>query len=252
MNIRKLVHLERFPKFDVELWIPPCATVELQSYPANAEQTIAKLTRGYKGIYDSGYVLADEVAEAYDDLAKTALKTPMEPMSFVFLLTGVSRAFTHQLVRTRIGASYVQESMRFLGHKSKYKVLITGDATKRMKEYAHVVAKSIEEYELELSEGIPSEDARGVLPTNIMTSVYVGYALSTLAYVFKQRVCCQAQQGEWSPILVEMRKQIRATCGDKVAGLIKANVELGKPCGYGASFDRPCTWKNGIQEVSDD
>jgi thymidylate synthase (FAD) len=243
-----LVDIVKFPKFDLEIWKPPCATVELLSFPMGARETIAQLTRGYKGIYSSELPLENEIEEAYADIAKTALQTPMEMMGFVFLLTGVSRAFTHQLVRTRIGAAYVQESMRFLGHKQTYRVLITGDSLKAKESYIDVVAKAIEEYEYEIFLGIPSEDARGVLPTNIMTSVYVGYTLSTLMHVFKQRVCCQAQQGEWSPILVEMRKLIRSACGDKVAGLIKANVELGKPCGYGASFDRPCTWKNGVVE----
>ncbi len=44
--------------------------------------------------------------------AGKSLPQPLEMISFAFTIDGVSRACTHQLVRTRIGASFLQESGR--------------------------------------------------------------------------------------------------------------------------------------------
>jgi thymidylate synthase ThyX len=44
--------------------------------------------------------------------AMKLLPTPMEAISFTFLINNVARATTHQLVRTRVGASFAQNSGR--------------------------------------------------------------------------------------------------------------------------------------------
>jgi thymidylate synthase ThyX len=91
--------------------------------------------------------------------------------------------------------------------------------------------------------GVPIEDARAILPTDIMTSMFVGYQLSTFANVYAQRVCCQAQDGTWKEIMKKMRDILVEQYSSDFKTLISAPFERGEPCGYRASFDRPCTWQ---------
>ena len=54
-----------------------------------------------------------EADEIFAEMQKTALHGVFEWITLVFQVDGVSRAFTHQAVRHRVGFSYSQESMRF-------------------------------------------------------------------------------------------------------------------------------------------
>jgi thymidylate synthase (FAD) len=240
-----VISFEQFEKFRVEIVKPPMGKVYLVDSMRNPELTVARLCEGYEGIYGDLYFPTEkEIAKAFDDVKRTKLQTPMEMIYTVWLITGVTRAFTHQLVRTRL-ASYVQESMRFMGHKGVYQILATGAVARNDDDnvYDDAILNSIRAYEKLLEDGIPAEDARGVLPTNILTSIYVGIPLNSLMHIYEQRVCCQAQQGEWVPILQQMKELLRTEVSEKVAGLLTAPYERGEPCGYNASFDRPCTWR---------
>jgi hypothetical protein len=57
-------------------------------------------------------VTREEREQVLSDMQKTALKAPAEAVKFHFLIEGVTRGFTHQLVRQRT-AVYAQESTRF-------------------------------------------------------------------------------------------------------------------------------------------
>lgn len=232
--------------FVVEIYAPPFAEVTLVSHSDFGEQLLAKVCDCYKGRLDNEPRLDWEVAAAVDDMMKTKLKTPLEMLHFTFLIRGVTRAFTHQLVRYRVGTSFAQESMRFYGAKDVYRVLATGDVVAHhCDDYGKRVAETIILYENMIDEGVPSEDARGILPTNILTNIFFDCNLLTFQNIFNQRVCCQAQQGEWGPLLIKMRKIIEGEY-PLIKGLITAPVERGEPCGYNATFDRKCVWKNGI------
>ena len=224
-------------------------TVTFVDGPRNPLGTIAKLSRGYKGIYSNSTPSDEEIKNAIDDINDTKLQTPYEMMSFVFLIGDVTRSFTHQLVRTRVGASYVQESMRFIGHKGVYKVLASHKVKIRGSYdfYLKTVSDAIWAYEALLNLGVPGEDARDVLPHGIMTQVFVGYALSALVKVYSQRVCCQAQPGQWQIIAKKMKELLIEEYGDKISLAVSAPFERGEPCGYRASFDRPCSWQKDTQ-----
>lgn len=229
--------------FIVELHTNPCATVELVTGTVFSLQTIAKLVRGYKGIYSNDLASEQEMYNAVKDLNATKLQTPFEMISFVFLITNVTRAFTHQLVRTRIGASYVQESMRFLGAKDIYRALVGTEihtVNERLLDYRMSINSAILSYERLLASGVSSEEARGVLPTNILTSIFFGVTLRTLQHIYAQRMCCQAQPGEWQVVM----KQIKDLLIENYNfNFLSAPFERGEPCGYRASFDRKCIWQ---------
>lgn len=259
-----LAFSEKFGDYTIQFVKPAAAKVELCSFTNAPLTSLWLTTRAYKGIYDThGDDLGYSPQMAIEDIQKTKLQTPLEMIHMLWLLKDVTRAFTHQLVRYRVGTAFVQESMRFLGMKKVFKVLATHSAVDRtdapldvsyanlsnFELYASGAIAAIRAYVDLLDRDVPSEDARGVLPTNILTNIYFDCSLRTLQGIFPQRLCCQAQQGEWQPILTEMRKQIRERMGDGVESLLRAPYEKGESCGYRASFDRPCIWQREKQNV---
>ena len=238
--------LERADKstYTVNIVRSGCCEVSLISAMTDPEQMIAKVSQTYTGTLEDVDLPKEKVDVFFADQMRTKLTTPLEMLYMVFLVKNVSRALTHQFVRTRI-ASYAQESMRFLGSKAEYNVLASSRMpSNSLNLYSYAINYSIKTYEDLLSVGISSEDARGVLPTNILTGLFVGISMKTLQHVYEQRMCCQAQPGEWQPILTKMKEAINWTLGEKIASLLSAPYERGEPCGYRASYDRPCVWSN--------
>lgn len=246
-----------FGDYDVQFVKPAAATVTLCNYTKNPNSAMLLTTRAYKGIYNpnAGEIVEDYTASnALEDIQKTKLQTPLEMVHMLWLLQDVTRAFTHQIVRYRVGTAFVQESMRFFGMHKVFKVLITGKASSdipyedhekwtNLMVYESGAVAAIESYVELRDAGVPDQDARGLLPTNILTNIYFDCSLRTLQNIFPQRLCCQAQQGEWQPILKEMRLQIKEQMGDGIEALLRAPYEKGEDCGYRASFDRPCIWQ---------
>jgi thymidylate synthase (FAD) len=254
MTIAKTIKMEseKSGEYEIHLVKPSPATVELVSFTAMPEWVLYLTTRAYKGRYnlehDKDYTAKDAIA----DVQKTKLQTPLEMVHMLWLLNDVTRAFTHQLVRYRVGTAFVQESMRFFGMRKIFKVLLTGDAAlgnykegelSNLQTYTYGIVEAIGSYVDLLDKGVPDQDARGVLPTNILTNIYFDCSLRTLQNVFPQRLCCQAQQGEWQLILKEMRKQISKHMGEDIEAILRAPYEKGEDCGYRASFDRECVWQ---------
>lgn len=76
--------------------------------------SIAAATLMYRGIVvrDLAEVTDEQRREAFAQIQQTKLKAPFEFVKAHLLLEGVTRSFTHQLVRQRT-AVYAQESLRF-------------------------------------------------------------------------------------------------------------------------------------------
>lgn len=253
MTVR-YAYKDRDEGYIVSIETLPCSEVYLIDGPMDPVGTIARVTRGYSGIYNINEIPPEEVTKALEDIRKTKLQTPLEFGTVVFLVKGVPRSFTHQAVRTRIGASFVQESMRFLGHQDSYRILVDNDIYQDQLVFQSFVKSflsDIASYELALKRGHSSEKARAVLPTDILTSIYVGYQISTFVRVYEERMCCQAQPGIWQLVIKSMKEQLVNAYGEGFGKLISAPFERGEPCGYRASFDRPCIWqkeKDGSSE----
>lgn len=118
------------------------------------------------------------------------IKSSWEFVNYTFLIEGVSRAFTHQFVRTR-QASYAQQSMR-VTDMSRYdfvmpeRILANRDARALVEalneQIAAVYATLITKH------NIPAEDARSVLPTNIATNIVARYNLRSFADLAASRL----------------------------------------------------------------
>lgn len=226
-----------------EIVRPPAFEVHLLSTQTDSVPLLATLAEAYEGKYEPELSWNFNMV---DEIAKTALQTPLEFINTVWLLKGVTRAFTHQLVRTRIGVAYVQESMRF-AELEKVRVLATREVPdNELPTYELAARSAIAAYHGMVRRGVPRQAARGILPTNVLTNIYWSVNLRTLQTVMRQRLCCQADTNEWVPILVAMRKMLVKAIGPEVKQFLLSNVERGVPCGYGAKFDRPCSWANGV------
>ena len=234
-------------EYEIRIVKLPVAKVELISFTEAPAHTMAMITDTYKGRMDAAPRDLEEIWRNLEDIAKTKLQTPLEFIHMTWLIKDVTRAFTHQLVRYRVGTSFCQESMRFYGKHGVYRVLATHAAAKGagLIRFADATCIAIKAYVDMIDSGVPAEDARGILPTNILTNIFFDCSLRTLQGIMPQRMCCQAQQGEWQPVLSEMRKQIAQNMGGLyLTNLLQAPYERGEPCGYRASFDRRCQWQD--------
>jgi len=142
-----------------------------------------------------------------------------EFVDFTFLISGVTRAFTHQLVRTRT-ASFAQQTMRVLdvseGRGWDYGTgpTIDDDSTEkdptgsRGQIYDTVMADIDDAYKELISLGVKIEDARGILPTNILTNIVVKMNLRTFCEMSRKRASSRTQ-GEYRAVIEEMQKAVR-------------------------------------------
>ena len=133
--------------------------------------------------------------------------SPFEHASYTFLLEGVSRALTHQLVRHRI-ASYSQRSQRYVAHDSfdyiippslEGKTVETDsgqvDAVEFFREFMKQTAIAYQKLRETLggSGESANQDARYVLPNAAETKIMVTMNARELFHFFGERLCTRAQ-----------------------------------------------------------
>jgi len=213
---------------------PPAAKVELLSWTSDPASTITKVARTFKNELSSIEPGKDLIIDTLEQLQRTELQGPLEMVSFVWLITDVTRAFTHQLVRYRIGTSFIQESLRF-SEKTDAKVL----ATTSDEVYANAAIAAVTAYQDLLAAGVPAEDARGILPTNILTSIFFSCSLRTLINIWSQRMCLQAQHGEWEAVLSQMKRALNLL-DSMLAVLLRLPCLVDGICRFNSVWDRPC------------
>ncbi len=231
----------------IEFVYSPVAKVTLVSISSDPVASLAMLVRGYAQTY-SPQIGEEEVEDMLEQIQKTKLKTPLEFIQTIWLIQDVSRAFTHQIVRSRVGTQFVQESLRFSDKRSA-KFLVSREirnSPEAEQVYRQGILSAVSSYEQLLQMGIPVQDARGVLPHHVLTNLFFGCSLSTLARIFEQRTCCQAQSEEWTPLMYKMREQLPE---ELRAFLVEPWKSGSMSCGFGASFDRPCKYQASFDAV---
>jgi thymidylate synthase ThyX len=124
----------------------------------------------------------------------------------IFCIEGVTRAFTHQLVRTRT-ASFAQQTMRVTkmdGFTYSTGPSIGDDAETIYDDTMKIIDNR---YNILLDMGVRPEDARGILPTNIHTNIVAKFNLRTFSEMVKKRISGRVQ-GEYSEVLNKMMIQV--------------------------------------------
>ena len=127
-----------------------------------------------------------------------------EFVDYVFMVERVSRAYTHQQVRTR-AASYAQQTMRVLDMGEFEYVMTEGnESNPAVRDVIGKCNRYISNtYKTLLALGQAPEDARGILPTNIATNIVVKFNLRTLSEVCKSRTGGRTQ-GEYQQVINAM------------------------------------------------
>ncbi len=148
----------------------------------------------------------EEKLKELEYMANT-IPSSWEFVDYHFLIEGVSRAFTHQFVRTRTN-SYAQQSMRVTNMDGFDYVTgpsIDDDDKTRMYEQS---MEHINIYYNELlMRGVKEEDARGVLPTNICTNIVTKINLRTMSDMARSRTGGRTQD-EYQDVLKEMLDEV--------------------------------------------
>lgn len=223
--------------------------------PVDPLGQIAACAKMYKGevVRDLRDVTDEERRSYLREIQKTVLKMPLEAVSLHFMLEGVHRGITHQMVRQRT-AAYAQESTRFavkedlaeatalppslegtLGHDEWVAQQIAMRRLAGLKEYdgeqqlvedawlnrtdmnerqAHraiwddVVGVVGEAYNGLVNSGMPAEEARGLMPTNITTRLNYITNLRSFYDTMAVRVSDQAQF-EWRHVAMAYAKAMR-------------------------------------------
>lgn len=292
--------------------------VTLLSCNADPLGTIASAALMYEGKSVSSLSeITDEQRRYYlDQTRKTALAAPLEFVNFHFIISGVTRGFTHQMVRQRT-ATYTQESTRFAVKESvpvgrppsldgtmpwkrwyegcwnklypnqpymprsvvplyqledadKFAAEQASPAQLWRREWDEHVAEVDSVYNALVSSGMPAEDARGLLPTNLLTRINYNSSLRGLLEHSGVRLCTQAQF-EWRLVWTEIKKAIvdygktqwyqaisESEYEIRSDWQFAALADIFKPicyqkgsCQFNADVDRACSIKGRVEAFAD-
>jgi thymidylate synthase (FAD) len=186
--------------------------VRLLAYTQQAEvvcATAAKACYSQKAPGDIMDHLEEEKAgQMIDKVVGMGHHSVIEHASYTFSLEGVSRAMTHQLVRHRI-ASFSQQSQRYVSMlKADYVMPATIAADEELKkEFEEAMDRAWEAYR-KLSEKVPAEDARYVLPNACTTNIMVTMNARELMHFFTLR-CCNRAQAEIREVAEAMLAEVQ-------------------------------------------
>lgn len=186
------------------------ATVSLISYTENAKEILifTKNTRhlSSKSTLDDMSYLTDEEKDEELEAVLSTIPGPLEFINYIFLIQDVSRASTHQIVRTRT-ASYAQQSLRVASMEDfRYFVpdKIEADSFD-LGVYENTMNTINENYNILLKHGGDIQDIRNILPIATCTNIIMGIDLRNLSQLMDTRLCVRTQ-GEYQSIAVLMKK----------------------------------------------
>ena len=151
---------------------------------------------------------SEEKRQEHLEYMRDTIKSSWEFVDYTFSIEGVTRAFTHQLVRTRTG-SYAQQAMRVIDARhSPVEMPPSMEMNDEALEiWSDAVATVMHAYGELIDLGAPAQDARGILPTNVTTNIMCKFNLRTLHDMAKLRLCTRTQ-GEYQNVFRAMRDEI--------------------------------------------
>lgn len=228
----------------------------------------------YKGrvIRNLADITDEERRHFWEEMQKTALDAPLETIQLHFLIEGVTREFTHQIVRQRT-AFFAQESLRFavkdnMAMEVPFPPSIDPDSPQGLV-WANFMQDAETNYNALVNAGVPAEDARGVLPHATTTRLHYVTNMRGLLMHAGLRLCTQAQF-EWRVVFAKIVQAIRehnlVQVKPKGDGHSKyqhdrwqwehiADSAPFRPicyktgqCQFGADFDRHCSIRDRVNE----
>jgi flavin-dependent thymidylate synthase len=155
---------------------------------------------------------AEEMATRLAYMA-TTIRSSWEFVDVTFLLTGVTRACAQQITRTRT-ASFAMQSLRVVDARG---IGITNPClhnsegaphlgTIKFRDAANIARKTYTEL---VDAGVPTEDARGILPLNTTCNLVAKYNLRNFVDLVAARKSLRTQS-EYGTLVREMEAEVLA------------------------------------------
>jgi len=184
------------------------------------------------------------------NIGQVGLQQILEMENVCFLIYGCTRAFTHEMVRTRKGAWYLQQTMRHtdMGNANMRmpESIVHTDVFTR-DEWVASVEASRGNYEDLIEQDIPYEDARTVLPLATETWIIAGMPLRTWLETYAYR-SCEMFYPEMQYVFRRMKEEL-AKKSPKIAEQAKISCEVKGVCTYrGAEDTTGCSIYPGSRE----
>ncbi len=180
--------------------------VMLVSYSPEPEKTVSAAARLCYSPTDAEGLLSkvegNDQRDFLEKLTAVGHLSPVEHASFTFVVEGISRACSHQLVRHRL-ASYSQQSQRYVNEKEfdylmppsiqedgEMRALFEKTMKDIQQSYSYFADRLVQKgYSTESAR----EDARFVLPNATETKIMITMNARELLNFFRQRLCNRAQ-----------------------------------------------------------
>ena len=154
---------------------------------------------------------SSKTVDYIEERLATEHTSPLEHASFTFSISGVSRTFTHQFVRHRVGVSISQQSQRYVDPLKDgfFRYVEPAHLTELQKESLRAsVETSVDCYTQMFLDGASKEDARAVLPGCTATNMMVTINFAALLHMADIRLCTLAQR-EFRMVVSQMRAEIK-------------------------------------------
>lgn len=146
----------------------------------------------------------EKVIKELEYMANT-IPSSWEFCDYTFMIEGVTRALTHQLVRAR-HASFAQQTMQVLDVRGWQHDNRCKDQKNRAL-YEECMREIADAYDALLEGGETVEAARGVLPTNILTNIVMKVNLRTLCELIHKRESPR-NLGEISQLMLLLKDEV--------------------------------------------
>lgn len=187
------------------------------------EKVLSKATRATIGI---SLRTPDEDARDWEEMMRGGLQTALETQVVVFEVSGVSRACTHQLVRSR-RAAFHQQSMRASFYGQQPEVRIPESIWNLPNDVKSLWIAAIEAshaaYRAACDADASYQDARFILPEGTTNYIMLEYPLREFINVYAYRGCSMFQ---WEIVTVmRMCRQVLVQAYDFLEPYIKISCE---------------------------
>lgn len=173
--------------------------VEIISEPLDALKTIYVACRTcYSDHFPQDIWKEDFQNEKMLNLIKKVIlsghHSTLEHCTYVFAVSGISRACSHQIVRHR-HMSFSQKSQRYVTEDKLFDYITPPSIEKSefLDEYNEIMSNIHEFYKKMVKSGIKPEDARFILPNATSTSMIVSLNIREFIHLANLRLCTNAQ-----------------------------------------------------------
>lgn len=166
----------------------------------------------------------EEKEKLIQHVIKSGHHSTIEHVSFTFAISGITRAIAQQLTRHRL-ASFSMQSQRYCDSSNSMIRIpeVLDKSTTIYKKFSELTDECVNFYKYMVNEcDIPTEDARSILPINVLTNIVVTMNCRELIHFFSERLCKTAQKE-----IRDLAKMMLEICQKKLPAVFKS---IGPKC----------------------